>query len=96
MSKLFLLIYKILEGSKENALPSFIDQLISNAKEIGDQAMNTGVQIGKKIEEIKIKDKIQDGTQRLVNHSVKLSSDVIIATTEKFNNIKVKTLLITL
>ncbi len=57
---------------------SIVDQLINNAREIGDG-------IGRKIEETKIKDHIVEGTKKIVD----IGSDVINATNETLQSIKV-------
>lgn len=41
---------------------SFVDQIIINAKEIGDKTLSMGADLGRKIEETKIKEQIMSGT----------------------------------
>ena len=76
-------------GGSMEGLTSLFGQLISNARVIGDQAMTKGSEITKQIEQISFKDRLADGTQRLLDGSARLSSDVYQATSEKLHLIKV-------
>ena len=76
-------------GGSMEGLTSLFGQFISNAKVIGDQAMTKGSEITKQIEQISFKDRLADGTQRLLDGSARLSSDVYQATSEKLHLIKV-------
>ena len=76
-------------GGSMEGLTSLFGQFISNARVIGDQAMTKGSEITKQIEQISFKDRLADGTQRLLDGSARLSSDVYQATSEKLHLIKV-------
>ena len=71
------------ETSQSNK--DILDQIMLNAKEFGSQTMIFGAEITRKIDESGFKEKIADGTQKIIDSSKQLSTDAIQAASSTLN-----------
>eukprot|EP00347_Sterkiella_histriomuscorum_P006395 403352926 len=72
---------------KSNSSDSFLDQIIQSTKELGDQAKQKSAEFSKKLEETKIKEKMQNHTTEILNKGRVISQEVIQKTSSKIEQI---------
>ncbi|TNV81105.1 hypothetical protein FGO68_gene17258 [Halteria grandinella] len=67
---------------------SILDQFLINAKELGDQALNKGQELTRRLGESGIQEKVAEGTQIILTKGTQLGSDVMSVTSQQLEQLR--------
>ncbi|TNV81140.1 hypothetical protein FGO68_gene8908 [Halteria grandinella] len=67
---------------------SILDQFIINAKELGDQALNKGQELTRRLGQSGIQEKVAEGTQIILTKGTQLGSDVMSVTSQQIEQLR--------